>query len=79
MPCYTVLSYGMLCQKRLGYAVVSKAMICCFVISHKNICFAMLSLAPHREAMLGWALLGFCELRRYFFSSFTSNLPYLRR
>lgn len=59
MPCYTVLSYGMLCQKRLGYAVVSKAMICCFVISHKNLCFAMLGLAPLLEATPDWALLGF--------------------
>lgn len=39
----------------------------------------MLGLAPLLETTLGWALLGFCELRRYFFSSFTSNFPYLRR
>lgn len=41
MPCYTVLSFGMLCQKRLGYAVVNKALIYCFVIIHKKI-YAML-------------------------------------
>lgn len=65
MPCYTVLSFGMLCQKRPGYAVVNKAMICCIftfiktLLCYALLCFTELHWASLSQVVLHCALLIF--------------------